>query len=231
MVAAASAAAAAAAAAAAVPTHFPPIGTSPASLCTPVRDQGNDGRCASWSVAACMETLAARQHGSPATVAFVSVDDVFEVAKKQKVVDAVTDAVAKGVVDEECRPVGMARCADAPARLQRATFTRLLAPMKQMPALICRHLAQTGPVVIEFPIFDDPQWDTLGAHDFYAPPGGRPQVGAHAVCLVGYEPGIWIAKNSYGTAWGNDGFLRLRWSDAALRPEAIAYGITQIVGA
>ena len=31
----------------------------------------------------------------------------------------------------------------------------------------------------------------------------------HAVLIVGYTPDYWIAKNSWGTNWGEGGFIRV----------------------
>uniref|UniRef100_A0A914YL69 VWFA domain-containing protein n=1 Tax=Panagrolaimus superbus TaxID=310955 RepID=A0A914YL69_9BILA len=35
-------------------------------------------------------------------------------------------------------------------------------------------------------------------------------VGAHAVTLIGYTPDYWIAKNSWGTNWGEAGYFRFK---------------------
>ena len=51
-------------------------------------------------------------------------------------------------------------------------------------------------------------------HDFYK--GGvfsdeNPKCGDnidHAVTIVGFTPDIWIIKNSYGTTWGEGGYMR-----------------------
>ncbi|KAL6603107.1 hypothetical protein ACP70R_043468 [Stipagrostis hirtigluma subsp. patula] len=32
----------------------------------------------------------------------------------------------------------------------------------------------------------------------------------HAMLLVGYEADLYVLKNSYGEAWGNDGYMYLR---------------------
>ena len=35
-------------------------------------------------------------------------------------------------------------------------------------------------------------------------------VGAHAITLVGYTADYWIAKNSWGTGWGENGYVRIK---------------------
>ena len=31
----------------------------------------------------------------------------------------------------------------------------------------------------------------------------------HAVTVVGYAPGYWIVKNSWGTGWGDNGYIKI----------------------
>lgn len=38
----------------------------------------------------------------------------------------------------------------------------------------------------------------------------------HAVNLVGWGPGYWIMKNSWGTRWGDRGYMKIRWGCNAI---------------
>ena len=56
----------------------------------------------------------------------------------------------------------------------------------------------------------------------------------HAVCILGYgtdeltgEP-FWIAKNSYGEAWGADGNALLLWEDQLVRPEFKVFAMRSV---
>jgi C1A family cysteine protease len=42
-----------------------------------------------------------------------------------------------------------------------------------------------------------------------------PLSGYHAVCVIGYDDGqgCWIAKNSWNTTWGEQGFFRIRYGE------------------
>lgn len=66
-------------------------------------------------------------------------------------------------------------------------------------------LANSGPIVTRLNV--DTTWDhatdTAGNLDIYRPETGR---GGHAVALVGYTPDRFIVRNSWGEAWGKDGF-------------------------
>src|SRR5262245_50217471 len=56
----------------------------------------------------------------------------------------------------------------------------------------------------------------------------------HAVCILGYgtddltgEP-FWIAKNSYGEAWGDKGNALLPWGDPGVRSEFKVFAMRSV---
>lgn len=84
-------------------------------------------------------------------------------------------------------------------------------------------LAQNGPILTRLDV--DSTWDaanqTGGKLVTYDPHGTR---GGHAVALVGYKPGEFIVRNSWGKAWGDKGFAHA--SDAyAQAAFTEAYGV------
>ena len=84
-------------------------------------------------------------------------------------------------------------------------------------------LATKGPILTRLSV--DSTWDqastNAGNLDDYKPETAR---GGHAVALVGYRPGRFIVRNSWGTSWGQGGF---GYASLAYAQEAFteAYGI------
>ena len=84
-------------------------------------------------------------------------------------------------------------------------------------------LATKGPILTRLDV--DRTWDqapaTKGVLEEYKPATAR---GGHAVALVGYRPGSFIVRNSWGTTWGDKGFgyASLAYAQAAFTE---AYGI------
>lgn len=84
-------------------------------------------------------------------------------------------------------------------------------------------LATKGPILTRLDV--DDTWDlateNAGELDEYKPETTR---GGHAVALVGYRPGAFIVRNSWGTGWGDNGFA---YASLAYAQEAFteAYGV------
>lgn len=75
-------------------------------------------------------------------------------------------------------------------------------------------IAENGPVIAGMRVFEDFYYYQSG---IYVHSTGLFS-GLHAVCVVGYDDGqgCWIAKNSWGTGWGEGGFFRIAYGQCDL---------------
>jgi len=85
------------------------------------------------------------------------------------------------------------------------------------------HAATKGPILTRLDV-DDTWQDataTKGNLDDYKADAVH---GGHAVAIVGYKPGRFIVRNSWGTTWGDKGFA---YASLAYAQEAFteAYGV------
>lgn len=86
-----------------------------------------------------------------------------------------------------------------------------------------RWIAEVGPIITRFDV--DATWmnarKTAGKLEVY---DKKSADGGHAVAIVGYRPGVFVVRNSWGTAWGDKGFA---YASDAYATEAFteAYGV------
>lgn len=90
-----------------------------------------------------------------------------------------------------------------------------------------------GAFVTRFDVYDDfkPFFnDFSNARAMYKPRTGAKFQMAHAVTVVGYDNDgkYWVAKNSWGPGWADDGFFRFAYDCCAVLSgaSAEAYGVT-----
>ncbi len=83
-------------------------------------------------------------------------------------------------------------------------------------------LATKGPILTRLDV-DDP-WQNVGSDGNLDAYDAASQQGGHAVALVGYKPGRFIVRNSWGTGWGDKGYA---YASLAYAQEAFteAYGV------
>ena len=72
-----------------------------------------------------------------------------------------------------------------------------------------------GPLLGGMAVFNDFFAYTSGV---YQKTAGSPLAGYHCICVVGYDDTqqCWILKNSWGTGWGEAGFVKIRYGQAEL---------------
>eukprot|EP00878_Enallax_costatus_P028846 GHUV01031196.1.p1 GENE.GHUV01031196.1~~GHUV01031196.1.p1 ORF type:complete len:351 (+),score=28.36 GHUV01031196.1:1324-2376(+) len=93
----------------------------------------------------------------------------------------------------------------------------------RLPSVLAaqEHIRQYGSVVSKFDVYDDFRGFfsiPANAKKIYKPgPKAKIQYG-HAVAVVGYdnEQQFWLAKNSWGTDWGDNGFFRVAYRTCSI---------------
>lgn len=90
-------------------------------------------------------------------------------------------------------------------------------------------LVNYGPLVAQFSVYqdffdypDEGIWsDNIYSHKYGSLAGG------HAITIVGYDnnpggPGYWICKNSWGSAWGINGYFKMEYGECGIE-DNVAY--------
>lgn len=192
---------------------------------TPVKDQGGCGSCVSFCTVAVTESMASIEQGqtldlSEADLHFCS--DHGANCDGWWPSNAYSALQTRGVPDEACFPYASAFTSGTPAcivgpnrdaRAVRITESTTLSTDVDRK----NWLTQVGPCSAVFRVFDD----------FYAYGGGiyrhvtGVDRGLHCVEVIGYSEAeqCWICKNSWGTAWGEQGFFKIGYGEAGINTE------------
>lgn len=77
-----------------------------------------------------------------------------------------------------------------------------------------RRAVALGPVVAGMRVYEDLSGYTGGIYKHVA----GAYRGGHAVCVVGYDDAdqCWIARNSWGAGWGEDGYFRIAYGECMI---------------
>jgi C1A family cysteine protease len=205
-------------------TASAPTGVDLKNYVRPVRNQGQCGSCVAFGTIAAVEGTARVEAEDAALAVDLSEAQLFYCHAKvegrncrngwwpDNALDALRD---KGVVDEACFPYtagdqNCTLCSDADERNFKLTSWKGLQAVDEMKTW----LATKGPLVACFTVYED----------FYAYRSGiyrhatGAQVGGHCVCVAGYSDNdrAWIAKNSWSTSWGEEGFFRIGYGDCGI---------------
>lgn len=188
---------------------------------TPIRHQGGCSSCAAFATVGAIEARLEIAVGNSALNPDLSEAQLFycgcgaccgDGMLANQAMDYARDT---GLVDEGCFPYiaqnhPCTLCQDWPSRVTRIEewvgFTGA-SNMKQA-------LADAGPFEATMLVYED-FFDYAGG--VYAHTYGS-LLGAHAVTIVGYNDheGYWIAKNSWGTGWGENGWFRIAYGQCSV---------------
>jgi C1A family cysteine protease len=191
---------------------------------TPIKNQLNCGSCVAFGTCATVETTAAFLRGQPGLQLNLSEQQLFFVHGPATGAScsngwwpehAYAAMQNLGVTFEDYMPYnpagGGALNPDWPNRKAQitgsSTLTNNVAAMKQ-------HLQSYGSVSACLIVYQD--FFSYGGGVYKHVSGG--QAGGHCVSLVGFDDnqGCWIAKNSWGTGWGEAGFFRIGYGECAI---------------
>ncbi len=84
-----------------------------------------------------------------------------------------------------------------------------------------KFISSVGPMTACFTVYEDFYYHyTSGVYEYNAATSGN-VVGGHCVSIVGYNDDgqYWIAKNSWGTGWGESGYFRMGYGQCGLDSE------------
>lgn len=208
-----------------------------------VADQGSTGSCVGWACADSVlrwhfvkagrisqtEKLSPRfvWMASKETDPFITRPTTFIEAEGTSLKAALDIARKFGAVRDTVLPFGSGKLYQG----QASTFYAIAAQLKILAYFNLGRsqtiwriwLATKGPILTRLNV--DATWydagETGGDLDAYKPTTAR---GGHAVALVGYRPGRFIVRNSWGTGWGDRGFAYAS-SEYAEQAFTEAYGV------
>lgn len=203
-----------------VAANLPPL-VSLRDKCTPVRDQASLGACTGFALCACLE-LGGDLVVSPLFVYFcervregsVSTDSGALLVTGSLVV-AQTGACA-----EQLWPYVVSKYAQTPPPEAYQDAASHLSPKcTSLPVdlnAIKEQLAAGIPVVVGISAYDSFESFAVQQTGIVPMPdiANEDFLGGHAVALVGYDDGtsLFLAKNSWGTSWGDNGYLHIPYA-------------------
>lgn len=192
---------------------------------TSVKDQGGCGSCVSFCSCATIESAARIKLANPNYAIDLS-EGFLQFCGGGScggwgLTSGLDYAKSTGVVDEACMPYtagggqnmncATSRCSDWQNRLTKINSYTGYATMQARKDA----LATKGPLLAGMAVYNDFFAYSSGV---YVKSSSTSLAGYHCICCVGYDDSqqCWILKNSWGSGWGDNGFVRIRYNQADL---------------
>jgi hypothetical protein len=199
-----------------------------ANWVTPAKDQGPCGSCWAFSVVGTLESVVAIRANNPALT--LNLSEQFVLACSAGTCDGwwVSPAAdflrTTGVVDEGCLPYAgndtgrcSDRCADWSDRIWK--IDRWQSVPNDVNAI--KSALNQKVLTTAFDVYTDFYYYTGGVYEHV----WGDYEGGHAVVLIGYDDveHAWIAKNSWGSFWGEEGYFRILWGESGVGRDTLLF--------
>ena len=180
---------------------------------TPITDQGGCGACVSFGCTAALESMVLVEHVvttdlSEAELLFCGGGSCAGWWPDP----AIAYIKSSGVSQESCFPyhdhnMPCHTCAERSGEAIKAISSVVISNVADRK----HYLAAVGPMIGVFAVYGD--FFAYHSGVYHHVTGGL--AGYHCVEIIGYDDwaGAWICKNSWGAAWGDAGFFKMRYGD------------------
>lgn len=188
---------------------------------TPIRNQGSCGSCWAFAVVSVIESKINIELNNSDFDADLSEQDLVSCSKAGSCSGgdsymALNYTQINGIARESCfqytaADISCSLCPDYENnRVNVPTYLLFTDPFS-----IKQAINVYGPVTVYMAVYDDFYHYKSG---IYRRISGANHLGFHAISIVGYNDveQYWIAKNSWGTDWGESGFFRIDYSENVL---------------
>jgi C1A family cysteine protease len=202
---------------------------------TPVRNQGGCGSCVAFAVVGAFEACEnINVYGTPDQDPDLSEQFLFSCGGgdctngwhfggEDGALDYLKDV---GVTDEACFPYQSGdgndypcddRCADWASRVVTVADYAMISTDEPPADAVLKNFVQVQPVPCAMDTYASFSLYTGGVYERTT---GDTLVGGHGVVIVGWDdttsPPCWIAKNSWGSGWGESGYFRIKRGDSKI---------------